>query len=616
MQSLADLAALSASQEVSTEANCEAAKLAATTVASPSGNRLPRGGTVSVTCGVWVPQSGGAKPLFTPTAGDPTNGQCDDLSSGTAAGQSANGVCVTVSEPVQGYFRAGMQISASAIAKSTPVDTFTLTTSLATLNGGLVNQLLSTLLGGGNSLSLSALDYQGLSQVNLSLAGILANLSVGSTTTVMNGSVTIGQLANAELLAAGQQGLADVNLNVLKAIVAAVGLNGGPTISPGSLISAVTATGSSAVDVSVNALAFLSTALQVANGTNTVSIPSLTVQTPTALAPLLNATVTGSVSLAGTPPAIVSGPPGPIGCSTTNCTTNTSTAQGQVFLDVKLSLLSTCADGSLVYSGNACANGSESRSLAAVNLPVTVYLAPATAGLSSVECNRGTKSATVNVQTGVLAAYIGGSSSAPASINLNAPSGFTPDGNSIPLASVNLQGLLSFLNLGGLATDLTSILNILTLGLLNLSNISVNISLKTGQMTVPVANQTPTALTFTYPVSASSTPPNPTAPYALGVGTDQFLAPVVQGIVNSGLTISLSASGGLASVLSGVQNSILEALTGPLLTALGQTLVPLLLQPVDSLLTSITGLLGLSLGNAYVINTPDSIKCGNPMLVQ
>ncbi|KUZ03205.1 hypothetical protein WS50_09360 [Burkholderia territorii] len=615
MQAAADLAALSSVMKASADTTCSAAKTAAQQVASPTANSVPANATISVTCGVWAaPQTSGGAATFTPTAGDPLNGQCGGLSAGPAGsttGQSANAVCVSVSEPVNGFFRGVKTISASAMAKSTPTDTFTLTTSLAALNGGLANQLLQTLTGSPKALSLNAVDYQGLAQVNLKLAGILANLPVGSSTAVLNGSVTLGQLANALVQAATQQNVVGANLNVLNAISAALcsgTVCGGPQIALNQLVSAAVANGSSAVDASVNALGLLSTALQVANGTNPIAIPSITVQTPTALAPLLNATVSGSVTLAGMPPATASGPPGPSNCGTSNCLTNTSTTQGNVFLNTSISLLSTCSNGSLVYPGGTCPSGKPTP-LAAVQLPITAYVAPAKAGLASVTCSaNGTKSATVNVQTGVVAVYLGGGPNTP--INLNAPSGYTPStATPLTLVSVNLQSLLNLLNLGGLVSGLTTLIKVATLGVLDLTDISINIKLTPGQLTIPVANQSPTPLTFTYPGS-------PASPYMLSVGTDQLLSPAVQSALNSGLSVQLTADSGLLAALGMVLTPVLDVVLGPILSALGATLVPLLLQPIDSLLTSVTGLLGLSLGNAYVTNTPDSIKCGNPMLVQ
>ncbi|PRF92513.1 pilus assembly protein TadG-related protein [Burkholderia multivorans] len=616
MQAAADLAALSAVQYAAVDSTCQAAKAAALQVANPSANRVPADATIAVTCGVWSAPASGGSALFTRTAGDPIGGQCGGLSAGTVNGQATNAVCVSISEPVNGFFRPGGQIGASALAKSTPTDTFALTTSLLNLNGGLANALLQSLTGAPNALSLSAVDYQGLAQVNLSLAGILANLPVGSNAAVLDGTVTLGQLANAIVQAATQQNLVGANLNVLNQLVVGLCSNnvcGGPKVALNQLVSAALAGGNSAVNASVNALGLLSTAVQVANGTNAIAIPSLTVQTPTAVAPLLKATVSGSVSLAGVPPATASGPAGPANCGTSDCQTHTSTAQGNVFLDTSLSLLSTCPNGSLVYSGGACSSGTATP-LTAVRLPLTAYVSPATAGLAAVMCSAdGTKSARVNVQPGAVAIYIGGTANTP--IDLNAPSGYVPDGSAtpIPLASVNLQSLLNLLNLGGLASTLTTLLDTLTLGLLNVNDISVSISLTPGQVTVPIANQNPTPLTFTYPGAGSAAPATPSTQT---VSTGQFLSPAVQGIVNSGLTLKLTAArGSVVELLTQVLNPILGLITGPLLSTLGTTLIPALLQPVDSLLTSVTGLLGLSVGNASVTTTSDSIKCGSPMLV-
>ncbi|HEF5873348.1 TPA: hypothetical protein SAY52_004003 [Burkholderia cenocepacia] len=628
MQSAADLAALSAVTQAASDATCTAATTAVNQLTNVPASLLSGKATATVTCGIWSPPAtSGASALFTRTSGAPlpANNQCAGLSGGAvSAGQSVNAVCVTVSEPVSGIFINGVTISASAIAKSVPTDTFTLTTSLATLNGGLTNKLLQALTGSPNALNLQVLDYQGLAQVNLKLAGILANLPVGTTTGVLNGTVTLGQLANATLQAATQQNVVAANLNVLNAIAAGLcsgGVCGGPQIVLGQLVSAATATGTSAVDASVNALGLLSTALQIANGQNSVSISSLNVATPAPLGPLVNASVQGSVKLGAIRPATASGPPGPANCGTSDCTTNTSTSQGTVSLTTTMALLSNCSDNSVIYGSNGCVGAP---SFVTVNLPVTVSVAPATAGLTSVVCTGSQKIAKVNVQTGVLAAYIGEAGS-PDLTNLN--SGYLPDSSPsatpIQLVSVNLQGLLNLLTgtqpnvVGPVIDTLTALINTLTLGTINLNQIKITVSLKPGQLTVPIANQSPMTLEFTS---------SDASPYMQSVSTTQFLVPAVQAIAKNGLTLSVSLidnKGLLAQALqllgidlNSILNKLLSSVTSLLLPTLANVLVPLLLQPIDSVLSSVAELLGLGLGNAYVTNTPDSIKCGNPVLVQ
>ncbi|MCA7902793.1 pilus assembly protein TadG-related protein [Burkholderia cepacia] len=629
MQAAADAAALSAATQVASDTDCTAATTAVNQVTNVPPSLLSGKATAIVTCGIWSPPpTSGASAQFTRTSGAalPPNNQCAGLSGGTvSAEQSVNAVCVTASETVSGIFINDVTISASAIAKSVPTDTFTLTTSLAALNGGLVNQLLQALTGAPNALSLQVADYKGLAQVNLKLAGILANLPVGTNTGVLNGTVTLGQLANAAVQAATQQNLVGANLNVLNAIVAALcsgSVCGGPQIALGQLVSAATATGTSAVNASVNALGLLSTALQIANGQNSVSISSLNVATPAPLGPLVNASVQGSVTLGAIQPATASGPPGPANCGTFDCTTNTSTSQGTVSLTTSVALLSTCSDNSVIYGSNGC---SGAPSFATVTLPVTVSVAPATAGLMSVVCTGSQKIAKVNVQTGVLAAYIGGAGS-PNLKSLN--SGYLPDSSPgatpTQLVSVNLQGLLNLLSgtqpnvIGPVIDTLTALISTLTLGAINLNQIKITVSLKPGQLTVPIANQSPTTLTFTS---------SDASPYMQGpVPTAQFLAPAVQGIAKNGLIVSVSLidnKGLLAQALqllgidlNSILNKLLSSVTSLLLPTLANVLVPLLLQPIDSVLNSVAGLLGLGLGNAYVTNTPDSIKCGDPVLVQ
>ncbi|MDR0241996.1 MAG: pilus assembly protein TadG-related protein [Burkholderia sp.] len=641
IQAVADAAALSAATQAASDANCTAATTAVNQITNVPASLLSGSAAATVTCGIWsAPQTSGGSAQFTRTSGAqlPANNQCAGLSGGAVGnGQSVNAVCVTVSESVTGLFINGVTISASAIAKSVPTDSFTLLTSLATLQGGLVNQLLTTLTNSPSPLALSLVDYQGLAQVNLNMAGILANLPIGSSTSVLSGTVTLGQLLNAELQAATQQSVASANLTALNAIVAAICPTpqncGGPTVSLGNLVQTAVSSGTSAVNASVNALGLLTTALQVANSTTPVSISTIQVQTPTALAPLLNATVQGSVSLAGNQPAIASGPAGPATCATTDCLTHATASQGTIFLNTTVSLLTTCSDGSLTFGNNSCATGSPASVLKA-QLPITVYVAPATAGLKQIVCGGGQKVAYVNVQTGALAAYLGGSSSGPANINLTAPPTspvYAPDGSgTVPLLTVNLQSLLNLLSgqpsLAG-QTSLTTILGnqLGSGGLLSqlvsllVPNISVTIGLKSGQLSIPVANQSVQTLKF----ASTDSPPDIQGP----ISTSQFLAPAVQGVANSGLTLSLQVSGGVTGALLNLLNllglnvnailsQLLSTLTGPLLTALGNTLIPLLLQPVDSVLTSVTSVLGLGLGNAYVANSPLAIKCGDPVLVR
>ena len=601
LRKAADLAALSAVSQVTEDGTCSAATSTADRIAPQNlASSLEAGASMLVTCGVW--QAGGtAAPTFNSTAGAAeVNGQCDGLAAASAASVAnmlPNAVCVTVSKAVlPGFFLNGMTVSASAIAVAQAQDQFTLTTSLAALDGGLENQLLGALLNGSpdsNVLALQAVDYQGLAQTNISLAGILANLGVGSNTTILSGNATIGQLANAMVQAATQEGVAAADLNVLNAIIAQLGTTGGVSVSLPGLVNAVSVTGTSAVSGSVNAFGLLATALQVANGTHPISISSFNIQTPSSLGSVLSGSVSAKAWIAGNPPATASGPPGPSGCgetNPTNCTTWAQTNQGVISLSTSLTVLSGVT----------------------VNLPLTVYIAPATAGLEAVTCGPNEKNATVNVQTGVLTVYLG---SAPANTLGNSPSSAFVQ-SPVTLVSINLKTLLNAAGLTGVLNDL--------LCALDCGSVTATVTANPTGPLLELANQSPVPLTFTYPVPLSSGTSDPTAPYMLSTGTQQLLKPALQSLFSSGLTITLSGGGLLGSVLNSLLGDVLGStvsgssapLTGSLLAALEPALVDTLAPEVDNLLAQSTGLLGLSLGNAYVTDTPDSIQCGAPMLVQ
>ncbi|MFP3570866.1 TadG family pilus assembly protein, partial [Paraburkholderia sp. SIMBA_030] len=79
-----------------------------------------------------------------------------------ASGTPLNAVQVVASRPVPFLFLIGQarDLSASAVAQATNISSFSLSTSVASLSGGLLNGLLNGLLG--TSLNLDVGSYQGL----------------------------------------------------------------------------------------------------------------------------------------------------------------------------------------------------------------------------------------------------------------------------------------------------------------------------------------------------------------------------------------------------------------------------------------------------------------------
>ncbi|MDF6628598.1 hypothetical protein NMT54_24820, partial [Escherichia coli] len=109
--------------------------------------------TLAVVPGVWDASAGTPPTYFTAQA---------------AVDGNTNAAQVTITQNVPYFFMVGRrQLTATAIAKNTPVASFSLGSGLASVNGGLLNQLLGSLLGNANPLSLSLVSYQGLANTNI-----------------------------------------------------------------------------------------------------------------------------------------------------------------------------------------------------------------------------------------------------------------------------------------------------------------------------------------------------------------------------------------------------------------------------------------------------------------
>ena len=122
-----------------------------------------------------------------------------------AGGSPVNAVNVTLEHPGTLYFAkswtAAPIVGAAATATVTPEVAFSIGSRLASLQGGVVNGVLNGLLG--SSITLSALDYNGLVNAKVDLFGFLdalaneLNVKVGSYDDLLNVSADHGQLARA-----------------------------------------------------------------------------------------------------------------------------------------------------------------------------------------------------------------------------------------------------------------------------------------------------------------------------------------------------------------------------------------------------------------------------------
>lgn len=274
LQGIADLSAMSAAQGLAsgtTDAqDIAAAQTAATNTAAV--NPWPYS----------VAGSSGASPISaTVTPGtyspDPTLSVANRF---TATNTGPNATRVSVSAPVQLPF-AGLllgnptfQLTRSATAATNQLVSFSIGSGLASLNGGIVNSVLSALTG--STVSLSAMNYNSLLSANVDLFSYLSalstrmNVTAGSYNSLLSGqaSMPTALAALSDTLAAEGQSTAATAVNQIvsasastPAVQLSALLNLGPYANQDN--SNFNTGGAS---VSLNAMSMISALLTAANG--------------------------------------------------------------------------------------------------------------------------------------------------------------------------------------------------------------------------------------------------------------------------------------------------------------------------------------------------------------
>lgn len=291
LQRSADLAATAAAQRLDVP---NAAQLAV------QQNGLTVDGTnvkLTVVPGIWDATTGTAPTYFT------AQGAIDG---------NTNAAKVTVSQNVPYFFTIGQRtLQATAIAKNTSIVSFSLGSGLASVNNGLLNQLLGYLLH--TNLNLDAASYQGLANTNIRLADLAVALGAGSMQQLLALSPSLGTFFNAVVSVASQSGLAGVSVGGAGASNALsfgsdmnvpINIGDGGAASPGLLqVLALAGNEKAALDATVNVLDLLTTAAQIANSKSAVNVAPVS----------LNLIGLGTVRLSLKiiePPAIAVGPPG------------------------------------------------------------------------------------------------------------------------------------------------------------------------------------------------------------------------------------------------------------------------------------------------------------------
>jgi uncharacterized membrane protein len=306
-----------------------------------------------------------------------------------SASKSANAVQVTLQTSTPLFFgrvlagQDSFNITTTATATTTAFASFAIGSTLASVNGGLLNQILGQLLG--TSLSLSVMDYQALASANLDMFSFMnalaSRLNVTGVTynQLLSGNAQIGTVVKAMLDSERATSGSSAAISALSQISSA--LNGTTASMPLSSLINPGPYGTMSVGqmppntVSASLLNVLFATAGLANGNSQVAAS-------------LNAGLPGiaSVSLLlaiGQPPVGTSWVTvGPVGASV-------YTAQTRMLLTVQL-------------AGNG--------TIAALNVPIYVAVAYGTATLNAVSCgypNIANSTVTLGVTPGIVNAWIG-----------------------------------------------------------------------------------------------------------------------------------------------------------------------------------------------------------------
>lgn len=388
-QKTADLAALAGAQKLTPVAGtdvCIAARGAASANASQN---MPGLVLQQPECGHWA--SSNTTPTIPATS---CFKDTDDHFLPNASTKNAIRVRIEKAPPtLLPFFEANRTICVQAVAAlNEPIGSISVGSGVARLNEGLLNQVLSMLLG--TSVSLSLADYTGLLNTKLNLLGIMdaLRLNVGTYAQLADANVSLAQLLNAAIQALPQSNdsnTVDLATRVLNGLLT---LSGGLRLEDISinLLKTAQQAGLLSVDLNttdpraalngnVNALNLLLVALQVADSQSAIAT-----QVEIPLQPLANVKLQAKVIET---PSIAIGPPGyyPDGTAKTQA----HTGQIRVLLETKV-LTQVSATNDLLHIALPLGLVSIRVSLPSgqlINLPVYVEVASGDAELNAIRCD-------------------------------------------------------------------------------------------------------------------------------------------------------------------------------------------------------------------------------------
>ncbi|WP_080420474.1 TadG family pilus assembly protein [Burkholderia ubonensis] len=598
LQRIADLSALAAVQSLDpSDTSCGAANTAAlnNARANETSNTVTTGAPargqdqVAATCGRWDPQVYAGQPAyFAPAASGMTQ---------------LNATQVTVTRTMRYSFLGVVSMlgagpgtmSATATARASAIDTFSISATLASVDPVWLNGILSALLG--TSVSLTLADYQALAGANIKLLGISTALGAGTVNGLVDLSVTVPTLIGnlsayvGALQAGGGNGPGYVAQ--LQAASTALGKLAGASVgntsvvvanAPNALLNISLGNPQSGADAQVNLLDLLTTAAQVAayNKGHAVSLN-------TGVTLPLGASGFNVVSLqlqVLNPPSIAVGEAGLLPNGTWR--TQASSAQIGVYLNVQTP--------SIPITGALGLSGLIDLTLSGINLPIYLLVGgPAVASLAATKCGSATTPSTTTIVAtpGIAKLCI----SAPPSGTLNLSNVSTcPPAGTLQLLNLQASTLMSPpVSLGVSASISNPVLQIVG----------------TASSSAPYAGY-PSATPYHF----CNAPAGLATPVSCGSG---WVSPSTASSPNSYWTTYVNNLG--ASLGTALGNINLNAITilgvpiplGPLLDAIGSLVLQPVLSALDAVLVPILGLLGVQVGQATVHQI--SLTCNAAQLV-
>lgn len=551
-QKAADLASMAGSQVLAN--GCTAAADAGEDNAITNLTRYAYD-TLLVEPGQWDRNSAGER--FVPLSGLPA---CD---------AEANAVRTTISGSAPSIFPGNRNLSAEAIAiLGAPQAQLKIRSTVATLDDGIVNALLSGLLGGSAAVTVAG--WQGVvgADVSLldffnSLLGIDVAADIGTYENLLTTDASVSEILNAAIEAVGPSSAAGVTLSSFENQLNVVGVNPDTLAIPlGDLLVLQPGTETASLDALINVFDLIRAAAEIANDEHAIAAT-----VPIAVPGVIGVTIRTSVIERPQPSVI--GDPRRIGSDPRNGPGRifVRTAQVRALVDVNLQAIGLIQGLNTLLGGFA-------RTAIDQELSVALQIGGAEGWVTGHQCGPGEdKSLDAETETALANASIG-KLTAPQKLAVFDSSANLPSASPLTVLQLRLVGVL-VANVG-----------------LGASNFPLGSSSKSFEYLATTS-------------SADGLPeidvqPEPEEMYQ-SLSAQNVVSSVVDAVTSLQLTVTVLPGLGL---LTGTVNGLLSGVTGLVGALVGSVLAPVL----DPLLNGLLGALGLDLAEAEL---GAKLSCGS-----